>query len=52
VLPKARLQRGVAADVDELELETELGVCVPDDLERALAEPAVGRVIDDDPSYG
>jgi len=52
VLSIARLQRGVAADVDELELEAELGLGVPDDLERPLAKPAVGRVIHDDPSYG
>lgn len=51
-LPVARLELGVASDVDELELEAELGLCVAHDLERALAEPAVGRVVEDDVRYG
>jgi len=52
VLPIARLELGIATDVDELELEVELGPRVPHDLERALAESAVGRVVEDDVRYG
>ena len=53
VLAVARLELGVAGDVDELQLEAELGPRVVDDLERALAEPAVRRVVERDPRrYG
>ncbi len=44
----ARLQLGVSGDVDEVELEAELGAHVGHDLERAGAEAAVGGVIDPD----
>ena len=52
MLPEARLERWVAPDVDELELELELGPRILHDLERALAKLAVGRVVDADSSYG
>ena len=47
-LPVARLELGSPADVDELELEAELGTHLLDDLERTLAEAAVGGVVDGD----
>jgi len=47
----AALELVVAGDVHELELEPELGLQVADDLERALAEPAVGRVVERDYGY-
>jgi hypothetical protein len=48
VLAVAGLELEVAVDVDQLELEADLGLDLADDLERALAEPAVRRVIERD----
>jgi hypothetical protein len=48
VLAVAALQFRVAADVDELELEIHVLTHIAHDLERPLAEPAVGRVIERD----
>jgi hypothetical protein len=48
MLPVPRLEIGVAGDVDELELETELVAGQAYDLERALAEVAVRRVVERD----
>ncbi|HEU5490180.1 MAG TPA: hypothetical protein VFU84_05245 [Gaiellaceae bacterium] len=42
----------MSADVDELELEAELFTERADDLQRSLAEAAVGRVVDRDARYG
>ena len=46
------LERWVAADVDELEVESELVLDSANDLERARAKTAVGGVIQRDLSYG
>jgi hypothetical protein len=47
------LELPISGDVYERELEAELGLGLTYDLERALAERAVGRVVDDDPGrYG
>jgi hypothetical protein len=47
------LELPVPCDVHERELEAELGLGLTHDVERALAERAVGRVVDDDPGrYG
>jgi hypothetical protein len=51
-LAVATLELGLAADVDEVELEPELGVQRADDLERPRAEAAVGSVVDGDAGYG
>jgi hypothetical protein len=51
-LPVARLELGSPADVDELELEAELGTYLLDDLDRTVAEAAVGGVVDPDLRYG
>jgi hypothetical protein len=53
MLAVAALELGVSGDVDELEIERELGLHLAHDLERALAEPAVRRVVERDlPRYG
>jgi hypothetical protein len=46
------LERGVAADVDDLELERVLEPHSLHHLERAFAEVAARRVVDDDPGQG
>jgi hypothetical protein len=49
----ARLELGVPCDVDEVELEAELGAGLGDDLDGAGAEAAVGGMIDGDAArYG
>jgi hypothetical protein len=48
----ARLQLGVTADVDLLELERNLAADLRDDRARTLAEVAALRVEDRDPLYG
>jgi hypothetical protein len=48
MLAMARLELGVSSDVDELDLEAELDPHLLDDLEGALAELAVGCVVDGD----
>jgi hypothetical protein len=48
----AALEIGVAGDVDDGEIEAELVPRGADDLERALAEPAVRSVVDGDPRQG
>jgi hypothetical protein len=50
--PVARLEAGVTGDVDELEVETELLPERGHDLDGALAEGAVLRVVDADGGYG
>jgi hypothetical protein len=50
-LPVARLELGSPGDVDELELEAELGMYLLDDLDRTVAEAAVCGVVDPD-RYG
>ena len=50
--PVTLLEIGVAADVDELELEAELSLHLLHDLERSRAEAAVGGVVDRDSGYG
>jgi hypothetical protein len=52
MLAVAALEIGVSGDVEELEIERELGLHLAHDLERALAEPAVRRVVERDPRYG
>jgi len=52
VLSIPGLERWVAADVDELEVESELVLHSANDLERARAKTAVGGVIKRDLSYG
>jgi hypothetical protein len=47
-----RFQFGVAADVDLLEVEGDLGAGLGDDGPRALAEVAALRVVQRDPGYG
>ena len=44
----ATLELGVSADVHQLELELDGRAYLVDDLERTLAEPAVGGVVDGD----
>ena len=52
-LPVARLELGVAADVDDLQLEVLLRLDAAHDLESARAEPAVRRVVERDATpYG
>jgi hypothetical protein len=51
-LPVARLELGPPADVDQLEVEAELGMQFRDDLERPRAEAAVSGVIGADARYG
>ena len=51
-LAVARLQLGIEADVDELEIEAKLGPQGRHDLEGALAERAVFSVEDPDRRYG
>jgi hypothetical protein len=46
--PVLRLEVGIAADVDLLQLERHLGADVLDYAPRALAEVAPGRVVQDD----
>jgi len=48
----AALEVGVAGDVDDGEVEAELVPRGANDLERALAEPAVRSVVDGDPRQG
>jgi hypothetical protein len=48
----ARFELRIAFDVDELELEAELATRGLDDLEAALAQSAVGRVVEADRRYG
>ena len=48
----AALELRVAGDVDDGEVEAELVPRPADDLERALAEPAVRSVVDGDPRQG
>lgn len=53
MLAITRLELRIAADVDELELEADLVLRLPHDLEGARAEVAVGGVIESDArSYG
>jgi hypothetical protein len=52
VLSVPRLELRLAADVDEVEVESELGLNPAHDLERPLAQLAVGSVIERDLSYG
>jgi hypothetical protein len=52
VLSILGLERWVAADVDELEVESELVLDSANDLERTGAEAAVGGVIQRDLNYG
>jgi hypothetical protein len=53
VLAVAALEVAVSADVHELQLELDAGPNLVDDLERALAEAAVRRVVERDPRrYG
>jgi hypothetical protein len=47
-LPVSRLQRGIAVDLDLLELERDLPPDLGDNLSRALAEMAGLRVVEDD----
>jgi hypothetical protein len=51
-LAVAGLELRVAGDVDELQLEPELSLDVPYDVERALAEVAVGGAVERDPGQG
>jgi hypothetical protein len=51
-LAVAHLEPSVVGDVDELELEPELGAGFLHDLDRALAQAAVARVEDGDDGYG
>ena len=51
-LAEAGLELRVAGDVDDLELERELGSDSVDDLERSLAERAAVRGVDPDDRYG
>jgi hypothetical protein len=48
----AELEARIAADVDELEVEPELHLRLPHDLERTLAEATVRRVEDRYLRYG
>ena len=48
----AALELRVTGDVDDGEVEAELVPRPADDLERALAEPAVRSVVDGDPRQG
>jgi hypothetical protein len=48
LLPIARLELGVAADVHDLELEVDLPAESLYDLERALAEMTAARAVEDD----
>jgi hypothetical protein len=50
--PVGRLEFGIARDVDELEVEIQLILQSGHDLDRALAEGAVLRVVDADGGYG
>ena len=50
--PVARLELRVAANVDLLQLETELVTHSGDRLPSPLAEMAADRVVDDDLGYG
>ena len=47
-----RLERGIPADVDDLELEAELGLDAEQDLPGPLAETTVRRAEEPDDSYG
>lgn len=51
-LPVLRLEGLVAGNVHFAQVEPELGLKLPDLLERAVAEVAAGRVVDDDVGYG
>jgi hypothetical protein len=51
-LAVARLELGVAADVDLRQLESQLALQPPHLIERPLAEVAALRVEDRDPRYG
>jgi hypothetical protein len=51
-LPVALLELRITTDVDELELEAELSLCLTQHFERALAEVAVRRVVERDFAYG
>jgi hypothetical protein len=48
-LPVARLQRGIAVDLDLLELERQLLANLGDDPPRPLAQVAALSVVEDDP---
>ena len=48
VLAIRRLERGIATDVDELEVEGVTVAHLGDDLDRAFAEVTAGRVVDGD----
>ena len=51
--PVARLELGVATDVDEVELESEFRPSLRDDLDSARAETAIRSVVDGDAAlYG
>ena len=51
-LAVARLELGIAGDVDLLELEVLLAAQLGQLRSRALAEMAVGGVVEGDPDYG
>jgi hypothetical protein len=51
-LAVARLELGVAGDVDHLELEVLVAAHLGQLSSRALAEVAVGGVVEGDPDYG
>jgi hypothetical protein len=51
-LAVARLELGIAADVDLLEVEAELRLRADDNLARALAQVAAGGVVETDARYG
>jgi hypothetical protein len=52
LLPVPGLELRVAGDVDDVELEPELGTDARDDLERALAQRAVRGGVEPDDPYG
>jgi hypothetical protein len=51
-LPVPQLELAVATDVDDLEIEVELGLDAAHDLEGALAQLAVGGAVELDGLYG
>jgi hypothetical protein len=51
-LPVARLELRVSVDLDDLELETLLGLRLAYDLERPLAEMALRPAVERDAGYG
>jgi hypothetical protein len=52
LLPVPGLELGIVADVDDIELEAELGTDRRDDLERTLAQRAVRGGVEPDDPYG